>query len=79
VANLSEPPADLKGARHLSYFDGIDRLGAMIARPGAVDTFDVHGVHLGTFKNIKAAKAAINTSRSSSCVPDTSGRRDNSE
>lgn len=50
----------------------------MIARPGAVDAFDVNGCHLGSFKSVKAAAAAINQSRTSSCVPDTDGHKDNS-
>jgi hypothetical protein len=65
--------------RALSYYDGADRIGAMIARPGAVDAFDIHGIHLGRFKTIKGATSAINTSLSGSCVSDTAARRDNSE
>jgi hypothetical protein len=62
----------------LSIYDGRDRIGSMIARHGAVDAFDLSGCHLGTFKSIKAAAAAINSSLSGSCVGDTSARRDNS-
>jgi hypothetical protein len=61
--------------RHLSIYDGRDYIGGLIARPGSVDAFDVHGVHLGTFKTIKAASSAINASLSSSCVCDSSARR----
>jgi hypothetical protein len=64
--------------RQFSLYDGRDRIGAMIARAGGVDAFDVHGVHLGSFKSVKAATAAINTSLSSTCVFDTNARRDNS-
>jgi hypothetical protein len=65
--------------RHLSLYDGQDRIGAVIARPGAVDAFDVYGVHLGTFKTMKAAQAAVDTSLSGSCVCDTNARRANRE
>jgi hypothetical protein len=65
--------------RQFSVFDGRDRVGSMIARSGAIDAFDVHGVHLGAFKTIKAAQAAVNTSLSGSCVCDSNARRDNSE
>jgi hypothetical protein len=65
--------------REFSLYDGRDRIGALIARPGTVDAFDADGVHLGTFNTIKAAHAAINTSLSGSCVCDTNARRDNSE
>ena len=65
--------------RHLSYYDGADRIVAMIARAGGVDAFDQAGCHLGTFKSVKAAVAAINTSLVCSCVGDTSARRNNSD
>jgi hypothetical protein len=63
---------------YLSCYDGTDRLGTIIARPGAVEAFDVHGVHLGTFRNVKAASAAINTSFGS-CVGDVQARGDNAK
>jgi hypothetical protein len=62
----------------LTVYDGRDRVGSLVVRPGAVDAFDTQGIHLGSFKTLKAAHAAINTSLSSSCVCDTSARRDNS-
>jgi hypothetical protein len=65
--------------RHLSLYDGQDRIGAVISRPGAVDAFDVYGIHLGTFKTMQAAQAAIDTSLSGSSVCDCSARRDNRE
>jgi hypothetical protein len=63
--------------RQLSYHDGTERIGAMIARAGGVDALDQAGSHLGTFKSVKAAAAAINQSRNCTCVPDTNGGRDN--
>jgi hypothetical protein len=74
------PPDQKSGdaeSRALELYEGRNRIGAMIARPSAVDAFDVHGLHLGTFKNIKSASSAINTSLSGSCVGDTNARRDN--
>ena len=65
--------------RELSIYDGRDRIGMVIACGDRCDAFDVSGVHLGTFKKVKAAADAVTLSRSSSCVPDTNGRRDNSE
>jgi hypothetical protein len=46
-------------ARYLSLYDGQDRIGVVIARPGAADAFDTYGVHLGTFRTVKAARAAF--------------------
>jgi hypothetical protein len=66
-------------ARYLSLYDGQDRVGVVIARPGTLDAFDVYGVHLGRFKTVKAATSAINTSLSGACVGDTNARSDNSE
>jgi hypothetical protein len=67
--------------RHLSIYDGTDRIGMVIERHGRCDAFDVHGNHLGEFKKRKAAADAVSLSAVSSCVPDTNGngRRDNSE
>jgi hypothetical protein len=47
--------------RELANYDGRERIGLLIEHCGAVDAFDAHGVHFGTFKNIEAASAAINT------------------
>jgi hypothetical protein len=65
--------------RHLSIFDGRDRIGMVVERNGSVDAFDVNGVHLGTFKKIKPAVSAVNSSLPCSCVCDTNARRDGSE
>jgi len=65
--------------RNLSIYNGTDRIGLVIEHDGRCDAFDVHGVHLGTFKRRKAAADAVSLSVVSSCVPDTSERRDNSE
>ena len=64
--------------RHLSLYDGRDRIGMVIACGDRCDAFDVHGVHLGSFRKLKAAVSAVNSSLVSSCVCDTSARRDNS-
>jgi hypothetical protein len=42
-----------------------DQIGTMIARPGAVDAFDMHGIHLGRFKSLRAARSAIEISTKS--------------
>jgi hypothetical protein len=42
-----------------SYYDVSDQIGTMIVRPGAVDSFDMHGIHLGRFKSLRAARTAI--------------------
>jgi hypothetical protein len=68
-----------KGAeleRQLSIYDGRDRIGAIIARPGACEVFDAGGCHIGSFKSIKAAKAAIHTSLSGLRVCDFNAGRD---
>jgi hypothetical protein len=65
--------------RHLSVYDGRDRLGMVIQHNGRCDAFTVEGVYLGSFRKLKAAADGVTLSRSSSCVPDTSGRMDNSE
>jgi hypothetical protein len=65
--------------RHLSLYDGRDRLGVVIQRNGRCDAFDIQGVYLGLFPTLKAAIAAVNTSLSCSCVSDFNARRDNSE
>ena len=64
--------------RHLSIYDGTDRLGMVIKTAGRCCAFDVHGVYLGTFKKLKAAADAVSWSRVVSCIPDTSARQDNS-
>jgi hypothetical protein len=45
--------------RHLSLYDGLDRIGMVIERGGCVDAFDVNDVHLSTFKKTKAAISAV--------------------
>lgn len=66
--------------RHLHLYDGLDRIGLVVDRGGGVvDAFDVSGVHLGTFKKVKVAVAAVNTSVPlRSCVADLSARMDGS-
>ena len=62
-----------------SIYDGRDLIGTIIERNGAVDVFDVHGVHLGTYPKLKAAVSAVNASLPRTCVCDSSAaRRDNS-
>ena len=51
----------------------------VIQHNGRCDAFTVEGVYLGSFRKLKAAADGVTLSRSSSCVPDTSGRMDNSE
>jgi hypothetical protein len=68
---------DIERLRHLSVYDGRDRRG--IQHNGRCDAFTVEGIYLGSFRKLKAVANAVTLSRSSSCVPDTSGRMDNSE
>lgn len=68
---MSAPPE-----RHLSIYDGRDHIGMVVDRGNVCDAFDVSGVHLGTFKKLKAASDAVNSSRLVSCVPDNNGRMD---
>ncbi len=64
--------------RQLVIYDGQDRIGLIVDHGGGhVDAFDGSGVHLGSFKKIKAAANAVSLSGSVSCVSDTSGRMDN--
>jgi hypothetical protein len=66
--------------RPLSLYDGQDRIGFVVDRGGGhVEAFDVSGVHLGTFKKIKAAANAVSSLSLRSCVGDQSARMDNSE
>ena len=74
-------PKDILGAvstRQLSIYDGRERIGMVIEGGARCDAFDVAGVYIGSFNKLKAATDAVVLSRSSSCVPDTNGRRDNS-
>lgn len=49
----------------------------VIERNGCIDAFDVHGVHLGSFRKTKRAIAAVNAS-APVAVCDASARRDGS-
>jgi hypothetical protein len=76
--------------RRLSLYSGRDPLGMVIERAGGVDAFDGNGVHLGTFRTIKAASDAVSLSRFDSsaspvseaseteCVPDGNGHKETS-
>jgi hypothetical protein len=59
----------------VSIYDGRDRLGSIVQRTNRrFEAFDPAGCHLGTYESLKAAAAALNSPRSSSCVRDISGR-----
>ena len=62
--------------KELALYDGRDFIGTVIGSGRDWRTLDPRGNPLpGQFKSIKAAAAAVSCSMS--CVPDTSGRRDN--
>jgi hypothetical protein len=64
---------------HLSVYEGRHRVGRVIQHNGWCDAFRIARIYLGSFRKLKAAANEVTLSRSSSRVPDTSGRMDNSE
>jgi hypothetical protein len=68
---MSEPQ------RQIAVYDGRTYIGAAIGSGKSWAALDAMGNPLpGAFNSMKAAASAVSTSFASSCVADTTGRRD---